>query len=34
MSRFQRWGYLKLVAERSAIREEIVALADEFETPA
>jgi 1-acyl-sn-glycerol-3-phosphate acyltransferase len=33
MSRFERWGYLKLVAERSAIRDEIVALADEFETP-
>jgi hypothetical protein len=34
MSRVQRWGYLKLVAERSAIRDEIFALADEFETPA
>jgi 1-acyl-sn-glycerol-3-phosphate acyltransferase len=33
MSRFQRWGYLKLVAERTAIRDEIVALADEFEAP-
>ena len=30
-SRFQRWGYLRLVAERTAIREEIVGLAAEFE---
>ena len=31
MSRFSRWGFLKLVAERRAIREEIVQLAAEFE---
>jgi 1-acyl-sn-glycerol-3-phosphate acyltransferase len=31
MSRFRRWGYLKLVAERGAIRDELVALADEYE---
>ncbi|HUQ19797.1 MAG TPA: 1-acyl-sn-glycerol-3-phosphate acyltransferase [Gemmatimonadaceae bacterium] len=31
MSRFRRWGYLKLVAERVAIREELTALADEYE---
>jgi hypothetical protein len=30
-SRFQRWGYLRLVAERTAIREEIMTLATEFE---
>ena len=31
MSRFSRWGFLKLVAERRAIHEEIVELAAEFE---
>ncbi|HVD59524.1 MAG TPA: lysophospholipid acyltransferase family protein [Gemmatimonadaceae bacterium] len=31
MSRFRRWGYLKLVAERSAIRDELAALAEEYE---
>jgi 1-acyl-sn-glycerol-3-phosphate acyltransferase len=31
MSRFQKWGYLKLVAERGAIRDELTALADEYE---
>jgi glycerol-3-phosphate O-acyltransferase/dihydroxyacetone phosphate acyltransferase len=31
VSRFQRWGYLRLVAERNAIREEIVQLAADFE---
>ncbi|MEP6904904.1 MAG: lysophospholipid acyltransferase family protein [Gemmatimonadales bacterium] len=30
-SRFQRWGYLRLLAERRGIREEIVQLAEEFE---
>src|SRR5215213_6559063 len=30
-SRFQRWGYLRLVAERTAIREEIMTLAANFE---
>ena len=30
-SRFQRWGYLRLVAERTAIREEIMGLAADFE---
>jgi glycerol-3-phosphate O-acyltransferase/dihydroxyacetone phosphate acyltransferase len=30
-SRFQRWGYLRLVAERTAIREEIMTLAADFE---
>jgi len=29
-SRFRRWGYLRLVAERQGIREEILRLADEF----
>jgi hypothetical protein len=29
-SRFQRWGYLRLVAERTAIREEIMTLAADF----
>ena len=32
VSRFQRWGYLRLVAERTAIREEIMTLAADFET--
>ena len=32
MSRFQRWGYLKLVAERGAIRDELTALANEYES--
>jgi len=31
ISRFSRWGFLKLVAERRAIHEEIVQLASEFE---
>jgi glycerol-3-phosphate O-acyltransferase/dihydroxyacetone phosphate acyltransferase len=31
LSRFRRWGYLQLVAERSAIRKEIVELGAEFE---
>lgn len=31
LSRFQRWGYLQLVAERKAIREEIVELGAELE---
>src|SRR5688500_14736002 len=31
VSRFQRWGYLRLVAERTAIREEILQLAADFE---
>lgn len=31
MSRFRRWGYLRLVAERRAIHVEIVNLATEFE---
>ena len=31
VSRFQRWGYLRLVAERTAIREEIMTLAADFE---
>jgi hypothetical protein len=31
MSRFSRWGFLKLVAERRAIRDEIMKLAAEFE---
>ncbi|MEO7502851.1 MAG: 1-acyl-sn-glycerol-3-phosphate acyltransferase [Gemmatimonadaceae bacterium] len=31
VSRFQSWGYLRLVAERNAIREEIMGLAAEFE---
>lgn len=31
LSRFQRWGFLRLIAERHAIREEIVHLAEEFE---
>ncbi|MDP9178628.1 MAG: lysophospholipid acyltransferase family protein [Gemmatimonadota bacterium] len=31
VSRFQRWGYLRLVAERTAIREEIMQLAADFE---
>ncbi len=31
VSRFQRWGYLRLVAERTAIREEIMTLAAEFD---
>jgi 1-acyl-sn-glycerol-3-phosphate acyltransferase len=31
LSRFRRWGYLRLVAERRAIREEIVALGAEVE---
>jgi 1-acyl-sn-glycerol-3-phosphate acyltransferase len=30
-SRFRRWGYLRLVAERAAIREEIITLAADFE---
>lgn len=30
-SQFQRWGYLRLVAERTAIREEIMRLAADFE---
>lgn len=30
-SRFQRWGYLRLAAERTAIREEIVQLAADLE---
>lgn len=32
MLRFRRWGYLRLVAERVAIREELTALADEYES--
>jgi hypothetical protein len=31
LSRFQRWGFLRLIAERRAIREAIVRLAEEFE---
>ncbi len=31
LSRFRRWGYLRLVAERSAIREEIISLGAELE---
>jgi hypothetical protein len=31
VSRFRRWGYLRLVAERTAIREEIMTLAAEFD---
>jgi glycerol-3-phosphate O-acyltransferase / dihydroxyacetone phosphate acyltransferase len=31
LSRFRRWGFLRLIAERRAIREEIVQLAEEFE---
>lgn len=31
VSRFQRWGYLRLVAERTAIRQEIMQLAADFE---
>ena len=31
VSRFQRWGYLRLVAERRAIRQEIMQLAADFE---
>jgi 1-acyl-sn-glycerol-3-phosphate acyltransferase len=31
VSRFHRWGYLRLVAERTAIRDEIMQLAADFE---
>ncbi len=31
LSQFQGWGFLRLLAERRAIREEIVQLAEEFE---
>ncbi|HYN79999.1 MAG TPA: lysophospholipid acyltransferase family protein [Gemmatimonadaceae bacterium] len=31
VSQFQRWGYLRLVAERTAIRQEIMQLAADFE---
>jgi hypothetical protein len=32
LSRFERWGYLRLVAERGAIREEIMRLGAELES--